>query len=249
MRGDIRHPKELEAMTSLQKNPLFSASAKAFSKWLEGAPAVAHSLSRKFPVTDRTHPRLFSLYRTAAERMEMSQSCPLFLDFNYDIKAEVLGYNKQCVLVLTSASVEILSDDELLALLGHELSYIKFDNLKYLGMFRALDTLPLPRTAADALVAPFLDWMHAAEYTADRAAAWAAGSKAAVIGMLRAAMGLDSATPEIRLDQVSYESVPELPDTAATIIGRTLLKHLIDQTDCPWGVDRIHELSMYEGID
>lgn len=246
MKTDLRHPKEQQAALALQSNPLFSEASKAFSKWLVGAPAVAESIARKFPVTEATHPKLFSLYQKALKRLEMDRTYPLFLDFDYDVKADVLGHGKKCVLILTSASLELLSDEELCASLGHALAHIKYDHLKYLGMFRSLNTLPLPRTVSNALVAPFLAWMQAADYTADRAAAQAAGSKEAVVRMLQVSMGAGNSAPGIDSERISCDLHPEIDMEDMTIIGKTLLKHLISQTDCPWGVNRIHELSLYE---
>lgn len=248
MRDDIRHPKEAQAEKALLSNPLFAKAAKAFSKWLVGAPSMARSLARKFTVTADTHPRIWALYKQALARMELDEEYPLFLDFNYDIASDVFEHNQSYALVLSSAAVELLNDRELLALFGSALSYIKFGHLKYLNMFKALDVLPLPKTVNDALAAPFLDWMQAAEYTADRAGAYTAESREAAINVLRIDMGAGTEYPELDAGKMSCEHAQVVEISDMTMIGRTLLKHLLSQTDCPWGVDRIKELSAYDGV-
>ena len=248
MRDDIHHPLEAKAENALLSNSMYGKVAKAFSKWLVGTPEMARSLARKFTVTADTHPRVWNIYRQALDRMEMEVEYTLFLDFSNAENLDVLDQNKSGALVLTSGSVELLDDRQLLALFGSGLALIKFGMVKHLGMFKALESLPIPRTIVDAVTAPFLDWMQAAYYTSDRAGAYTANSRRAAMDVLCVDMGAGTEYPGLDGAKMSWDYDAETSVDEMSLIGRTLLKHLLGQTDCPWGVDRIRELALYDGV-
>ncbi len=248
MRDDIHHPLEAQAESALLANSMYGKVAKAFSEWLVGTPELARSLARKFTVTADTHPRIWSIYKQALARMEMEVEYPLFLDFSHDVNLDVLEQKKSDALVLSSGSVELLDDRQLLALFGSGLALIKFGMVKHLGMFKALETLPIPRTVTDAVTAPFLNWMQSAYYTSDRAGAYTANSRRAAMDVLCVDMGAGAEYQGLDGSKMSWDYDAGTNVDEMNLIGRTLLKHLLGQTDCPWGVDRVRELALYDGV-
>ena len=245
---DFRHPKEKEAMLAIQRNPLFGMLSETLSQVLVGTPALAESVARRFPVTRRSYPRLFDLYRDTLEKLDISEPYPLFLNFEYPLKAEARGYGKSCVLTLNGNNLDLLTEPQIQVLLAHELAHIQYDHLRYFSLFKALDTvgkysISLLDTGLNALVSVFLDWMQAADYTADRVAAYVVGDRETVAEAIWLSMGTVPSIVPLRSDPANEQAPSSKALGDLTAIGKILLERLMLDANCPWGAERIRELA------
>lgn len=254
-----QHPKELSALRSIQKNIFFNQLTKLMTKVFDGKPALAEAMDRKFPVTAVTCPELYGIYQEVQKTLGLQQEYPLFLEMEYNIGAKTLGDGADTLILLSSGSVETLNETQLKAVIGHELGHIMFGHQKYYGMVRILRELSsyVPSGLADqmmsSLIGPFLEWMEAAEYTADQAAVLASGSSRAVQEVVMMEMGA-----ELNTDQNS-DSGSELIDFTKmkqkilkfdwnldrySMIAKILLCGQLERQACPWGNKRLRELQM-----
>merc|ERR1712127_320360 len=155
--------------------------------------------------------------------------------------------NKPPIVVVTSALLDRCTDDEIKAIIGHELGHLKCSHSLYLtlgGLVSApLRGLPLLGSQADQLLQ---QWRLAAEYSRDRAALLVSQDVNVVAGaMLKLFAGTSRATnTQAFIDQaVEYEKL--LKD--ANPIVRSSIR--MQQRTHPLPVKRVAELEKWFNSD
>lgn len=245
------HPLEDARFAALNKNELFSLILNAMSKTHASLTAIAEIPDRSFIVTKETCPRLHKLYRIAHDRLALENDYDLFCTMNYGRNAKTLGTDDECIIVIDSTCLEDFSDAQILALLGRELGHIKFKHIKYLTAFKLIDSLLdfLPNilskftgaTAVSTVKGLLLDWLLAAEFSADRAGAFVSGDILPVIQNNLMITGLETA--EECLDFERYVQI-DLPEDFNNFTGATklLMTNTLQDFPMPFVIPRIREL-------
>ena len=105
------------------------------------------------------------------------------------------------------------------------------------------NTCILLDTGLNALVSVFLDWMQAADYTADRVAAYVVGDRETVAEAIRLSMGTVPSIVPLRSDPANEQAPSSKALGDLTAIGKILLERLMLDANCPWGAERIRELA------
>ncbi len=173
------HPQDRQAMSALRRLKGFEfAVAKAMEWQYERAAHVQHS-SSSVRVTPRQLPRLHALLREACAVLDMEQ--PELYVAGGGMNALTSGHNNPYV-VLFSDLVDAMTDEELQAVIAHELGHIKCRHVLYKEMVRWLTSVGLagasgvPKLAGATqlalrfLVPTLLSWDQKSELSADRAA-------------------------------------------------------------------------------
>lgn len=122
-------------------------------------------------VSPRQFPRVHAMARHCAETLGITLP-QVFIQGRIDsINAMTTGTDKEAVIVVHTATLDLLTDDELLFVLGHECGHIQNGHVVYLTTLNILTQLagafvgPLVQPALIALQG----WSRAAELTCDRA--------------------------------------------------------------------------------
>lgn len=128
-------------------------------------------------VTYRNLPEVHDLLREGCRILEMEEIPELYLQLEDKITSFSSG-EKQRIIVLSSGAIELLNDEELLFLIGHELGHIRSDHVLYRMMAESLAviaqlisdvTLGLGNLLSLPLQAALMHWYRLSEFTADRA--------------------------------------------------------------------------------
>ncbi|MGA2449353.1 MAG: M48 family metallopeptidase [Polyangiaceae bacterium] len=122
-------------------------------------------------VSDRQFPSIHRLACRAADSLPIAVP-EVFVVNNPTFNAGTLGTNDDSFIIVHSALVDQCSEDELLAVLGHECGHIHNSHVAYLTALHYLTYmagLVLPWVLQPALVA-LRAWSRRAEVTSDRAA-------------------------------------------------------------------------------
>lgn len=212
----ITHPLEKEAMLSIQKNSFYDHLARQIGSLKVQAGAKAEMMLTGYPVTKKTSPRLYQVYRTVLKRLNCDQEYDLYIDFGYDLVAQTFGSGKTGHLIrVNSQCLSCLNDEELAALLGHEIGHILADHIQNRELLESMDILikHLPMAggiAKDTLWGFFSRWMIASEFTADRAALIASQSLEAVASLLLKQMGVAPSEDTIR--EICARKIRPMPE-------------------------------------
>jgi len=148
---------------------------KVFRKFLElGFERIMRIqlMGQAVHVTPKQCPKVYKLFKEAADILDMHEP-DLFLMSRPQPNAFTFGVERPFI-VLHSGLIDLLDEDELMAVLGHELGHVKAGHVLYRSIAYFLaqiasKMLGLGQIASMGLAIALYDWSRKAELTADRA--------------------------------------------------------------------------------
>ncbi len=169
----FEHPADKAALEAVRKVPVLD---KVFARLMElGFERFfrIQLLGQSVHVTPKQCGKVYKLYKEAAEILDMHEP-DLFIASHPVPNAVTIGVERPMI-VLYSGLVEMLSEEELMAVMGHELGHVKaghvlYKTIAYFLVHMAKQVLGVSGGVAGALLqAALLDWSRKSELTADRA--------------------------------------------------------------------------------
>ena len=174
------------------------ASVRAFKAWHR-----SDILGRSVRVSARQFPRLYEIVAECAERLHIPVPVVYVTQDFSNINAGTYGTESDSFILMSSATVDRLTDDQLRFVIGHECGHIQNSHvtygtaLKYLTTMSAIFVRWIVKPAEIAL----LGWSRRAEITCDRAGLLCCGDlKVATETFVKLAVGSQRLTEEIDLD-------------------------------------------------
>jgi Zn-dependent protease with chaperone function len=175
--GDFCHPLDARATDALKRIPgLDKVIAKLLEYGLERVYYV-DNVASNLRVTPKMMPRLHRSLTWACKILEVPEP-ELYVATDPIPNAFTYGHTKPFVTV-TSGLIDILSDEELFFVIGHEVGHIKAGHVLYGTMARNIAavvtligqaTFGFGALLMQGLVLALYEWYRCAELTADRAA-------------------------------------------------------------------------------
>ncbi|MEU4239949.1 M48 family metallopeptidase [Actinoplanes sp. NPDC026619] len=217
------HPADRGALTALRELRGFDDLVKAFfGMWNERGFRLQF-LAGAIRVDHRQYPRVYQRFTEAASALDVAELPELFVSQSPVINGQAIGLNKPFI-VITTAAVEKLDDDELRAVLGHELGHVLSGHAVYKTIMMILTAwttniawLPIGALALRGIIAAMLEWWRKAELSADRAGLLAGQDPAASVRLLMKLAGggdLSQIDTAAFLEQAAeYESGGDLRDS------------------------------------
>ncbi|KXK59178.1 peptidase M48 [Micromonospora rosaria] len=217
------HPADRGALVALRELRGFDDVVKSFfGMWNERGFRLSY-LAAGIRVDHRQYPALHQRYAEAATALDVPELPELYVTQSPWLSAEAIGLEKPFI-VLSSASVQQLDDDELRCLLGHELGHVGSGHAVYKTILAILTRwtanlswLPVGAIALRAIMAAMLEWWRKAELSADRAGLLAGQDPAAALRLLMKLAGggdLSQVDTTAFLEQAAeYEGGGDLRDS------------------------------------
>jgi Zn-dependent protease with chaperone function len=184
------HPADRGALTALRELRGFDDVVKAFfGMWNERGFRLSY-LAGSIRVDHRQYPRVYQRFTEAAATLDVAELPELYVTQSPVINGSSIGIDRAFV-VITTAAVEKLDDDELRTMLGHELGHVRSGHAVYktimtilTGWAASLSWLPVGAIALRAIIAAMFEWWRKAELSADRAGLLAGQDPAASVRLL-----------------------------------------------------------------
>lgn len=192
---DFRHPMECEAELEIQRNSFYQELSRMWGSVKMRVKTQADMALIGYPVTEYTLPRVHRIYQQVRQTLRCEENYGLFVDYGYDLTAVTSGSEKDGHIIrLNSACVEKLSDQELAALLGHEIGHIMLGHIQNREILDSIDgvskLLPVANEIIkNQLLSYYGKWMLATELSADRAGMIAANGIEPVMSLLKKQAG------------------------------------------------------------
>lgn len=168
----FEHPADTAALEAVKRIPVLD---KAFRKFLElGMERIfrIQLMGQAVHVTPKQCHRIYKLFKEAADILDMHEP-DLFLASNPHVNAFTFGVERPFI-VLQSALVDLLDEEELMAVLAHELGHVKcghvlYRSIAYFLAHIASRVLGMGGIATMGLAVALFEWSRKSELSADRA--------------------------------------------------------------------------------
>lgn len=242
------HPADRAALVTLRAVPgLDIALKRLFGLVSERALRLMY-LASAVEVGPTQYPRVDRLYRECLSILDAPERYMLFVTQSPVLNAGAVGWDKPFI-VLNSATVQSLDDDQLRVVIAHEIGHILSGHVLYKTMLKLLlrvgisvFNISFTTFGLFAVLAALLEWDRKSELSADRASALVAQNPDHVRAMLlRLAGGVgEGASIEAFRDQANrYDDSGNPLDSVVKLLA------LMRQTH-PFPVHRVKELDAWE---
>jgi len=220
-----QHPLDLEALEKLKHIPGIKTLLRKVIRWTVELNLRLSQAANTVQVTGKQLPQIRKRFEIAANRLGIDPLPELYVVQNPYPNASTYGVDQYFVTVTTGA-LDLMTEDEQIAIFAHELGHIHSDHMLYKTAARFVSALAariaamsfgLGGLVALPLQLALMWWDRCAELTADRAALLAVRDPEIVLRMLmKTAGGSQSLLNDMnfeafieqadRLDQMGHES-------------------------------------------
>src|SRR4051794_24210621 len=181
------HPADRGALTALRELRGFDEVVRGlFGMWNERGFRLSY-LAGAIRVDHRQYPRVHQLFAEAAATLDVAELPELYVNQTPMISGRAIGMDRPFV-VISTAAVEKLDDDELRTLLGREIGHVRSGHAVYQTIMTILTRwvtnvswIPVGALALRAVIVAMYEWWRKAELSADRAGLLAAQDQGASI--------------------------------------------------------------------
>lgn len=252
---EFRHPLDQRATSALKQVPgLDKVLAKILEVGLERMLYI-ENIASNLRVTPKMFPRLHKSLTWATKILDVPEP-ELYVKLDPAPNAFTYGHTKPFI-TLTTGLIDMLSDEEVFFVIGHEVGHIKGGHVLYGTMARNIAaiiallgefTLGIGSLLGRGLVYALYEWYRAAELTSDRAALLCVQDlEPARSAFMKMAGGTTRLAAEIDRDEF-LRQIREYEDVDRSALDRAYKILLtIDRTH-PFAMHRAKEIEVwYEG--
>lgn len=239
------HPADRGALIALRRLKGFDAVIKAVAALVSDRAVRLSVLGSAVRVDERQFPRVHRLLMDAATTLDIATLPEVYVDNDPHPNAMTIGHDTPFI-VLTSGLVDLLDDDELAFVIGHELGHVASGHavyqtllLRLLQLTVVFASIPLGGLGLRVIIAGLMEWFRKAELSADRAGLLATQDPAAA---LRTHMQLASGGHLSDLDPTSFLAQGAEYQAAGDLRDSFLKLMLLERRTHPFNVVRAAEL-------
>ncbi|GAB2778156.1 M48 family metallopeptidase [Nocardioides salsibiostraticola] len=239
------HPADRGALVALRKLKGFDTILKTMSGLINERSMRLVYLGSAIRVDERQFSRLHFALQDVARVLDAQEIPEMYVRSSPQLNAMTIGMDKP-IIVLNSALIDLLNDDELRFVIGHELGHAISGHAVYrtlldrlLSISGAFNSVPLGSLGVRGIVAALYEWSRKAELSADRAGLLATQDPATAF---RVHMQLASGGHLDDLDATAFfEQGREYLD-AGDLRDSVLKLMLVEKATHPFAVVRAAEL-------
>ncbi|GGP83555.1 M48 family metallopeptidase [Streptomyces calvus] len=223
------HPADRSALVALRKLSGFDTVFKALSGLLPERSLRLLFLSDSVRVSDRQFAHLNDMLRDACYILDLEKVPPMYVNQDPNPNAMCIGLDEP-IIVVTTGLVELLDEEEMRAVVGHEVGHALSGHSVYRTILLFLTSLavrvawiPLGNFAIMAIVTALREWFRKSELSADRAGLLVGQDlQASMRGLMKIAGGnhLHEMNVDAFLEQAEeYEAGGDLRDSVLKILN------------------------------
>lgn len=239
------HPADRGALVALRKLKGFDTVVKLMSGLINERAVRLLYLGSAIRVDGRQFPMLARALNDACVTLDAADVPELYVEASPLFNAMTIGMDRP-IIVVHSALVDLLDEDELRWVLAHELGHAMSGHavyrtilLRLLSLSGVLSTIPLGGMGLRMIVAALMEWQRKSELSADRAGLLATQDPAVAY---RALMKMAGGGHLENLDQTSFFEQGAEYDAAVDLRDSVLKMLLLERRTHPMPVSRASEL-------
>ncbi|MBN1538265.1 MAG: M48 family metallopeptidase [Anaerolineales bacterium] len=212
----------LTATATLCASVLFVTLALLISFYTSRS-AHRHLVENAQRVTPNSGPEIYPLIQTCKQRIRPGE-VDVFVTPSRQLNAYTFGLSEPKAVVLYSSLFNVMDQDELSFILGHELGHIQLGHTWLNSLIGGMAGIPSPSSASALLMLAFLWWNRMCEYSADRAGLLACRKpEKAISALIKLVAGQRSLTREGM--ELAYRKIDAEDDTWMGSLSEALGSH------------------------
>ena len=246
----FRHPLDLEATNRLKQIPGFDLALRGLIGSLAGDFFYLNNIASSILISEKQLPDLHELLVSSCEVLDIEVP-QLYIQQNPVPNAYTLAFKgERPFIVIHTSLLELLNEDEIKAVIAHELGHLKCEHGVYLSManIMVLAASLIPswgNVIAQSLQTQLLQWTRCAEFSCDRSALLVVQKPEIVMSVL---MKLTGGSPSIanKLNLSAFmEQVNAYKDMTQTELGQMLQEAQTSQLSHPVPILRAKEIERW----
>jgi Zn-dependent protease with chaperone function len=248
----FRHPLDLEATNTLKQIPGLDMMVRNWLGPMAEQVFYVENIASSILVGEKQLPHLHKLLLEACQILDIDPP-QLYVRQHPAPNAYTFAMRgKQPFVVIHTSLIEILTPEEIQAVIAHELGHLKCDHSLYLTpvnlLILAAAIVPNVGTVlAQAIQSQLLEWVRCAEFTCDRAALLATQNPKVVMSVLmKLAGGSPTLAPQLNLDAF-IDQARAYDDISKTELGEMVKSTRTAQLTHPVPVLRAREIDRWSG--
>ncbi|MBE9251606.1 M48 family metallopeptidase [Dolichospermum sp. LEGE 00240] len=246
----FRHPLDLEATKTLKQIPGLDMMVRNLLGPMAEQVFYVENIASSILVGEKQLPDLHKLLLEACQILDIDPP-QLYVRQHPAPNAYTFAMRgKQPFVVIHTSLIEILTPEEIQAVIAHELGHLKCDHSVYLTpvnlLILAAAIVPnVGAVLAQAIQSQLLEWVRCAEFTCDRAALLATQNPKVVMSVLmKLAGGSPSLAPQLNLDAF-VDQARAYDDISKTELGEMVKSARTAQLSHPVPVLRAREIDRW----
>jgi Zn-dependent protease with chaperone function len=248
----FRHPLDLEATKTLKQIPGLDMMVRNLLGPMAEQVFYVENIASSILVGEKQLPDLHKLLLEACQILDIDPP-QLYVRQHPAPNAYTFAMRgKQPFVVIHTSLIEILTPEEIQAVIAHELGHLKCDHSVYLTpvnlLILAAAIVPnVGAVLAQAIQSQLLEWVRCAEFTCDRAALLATQNPKVVMSVLmKLAGGSPTLAPQLNLEAF-VDQARAYDDISKTELGEMVKSARTAQLSHPVPVLRAREIDRWAG--
>lgn len=242
--SDFIHPEDAAALEALKKIPVLPSVVKAFMDLGAEQLMKGLNMASKVRLSPTQLPELYNILPPICEILDIKEP-EFYLEMNPIPNAYAFGETYTAI-TITSAIVDMMSEDELRAVIAHECGHIACHHMLYHTLAQILSNATGFLETLASLAAPvhyaLMYWQRKSELSCDRVAAYITGPQTATSMLSRLAGGPIGITSKLNLVELAEQA--DLYDAFCKtgLWNKVLQTYAVLDQDHPFTSVRVREL-------
>jgi Zn-dependent protease with chaperone function/predicted amidophosphoribosyltransferase len=174
----FQHPSDSSSLEAIKKLSILPAVIKKLDEYFSEKAFLLTCLSDNLKIGPGQCPKLYNMFREAADILAIKELPSIYINSSCEINTFTFGRHEYTITVY-SGLLDIMSEDELMFIIGHELSHIKCEHMLYKSMAFLLEdwvtnlmsgfiSAAISQITVSGLMYSLLAWSKKAELSCDR---------------------------------------------------------------------------------
>lgn len=240
------HEFDRKALNKVQQFAFLNKATNFLLNWTSVKWTMTNYQGGCFRITKLSCPELYTLLEDVAKTLDLDYMPKVYTEWSYLINAFTTGYRDNTMIALNTGVIDLMSEEEVRFVVGHEMGHIKSGHVLYQQMLWYLSDIIEHIPIADLANMPFklalLYWSRMAEFTADRAGLLACQDIDAALSAITKMAGVPQKYFEKTDKQVLLQQAKAFENENQDFWNTTIQEIAILDDSHPWLVLRASEL-------
>lgn len=247
--SEYEHPTDRAYLDNLNTNKVIEKIMKLYSEYNFERLVTVQYTGSNIRVTEKNLPYLYNALKTVCEVLDVKEMPPLYVAPG-SLNACTIGSSKP-IIVISGICLSLLTYDELLFILGHEVGHIKSQHVLYHSIGNFIPyianivgnlTLGIGEIAVKGVVLLLYRWYRMSELTADRAGLLACQNIDAAITVMAKLSGYPPSHYDEIDNKLFLEQAVEFENFDNNLFDKLMKLFSVLYKNHPWTVMRAKEL-------